>query len=63
MNGLYKEMNSHLQQLKDSTASGDAYNLQRGIETEIKRIAATAAIQFKKGDYFSYEEQDFSWLI
>ena len=43
-------------------AAGTAV-LKEGINAEMERVKATNATQFQKGDHFSYEEQDYSWLI
>ena len=62
MHDLYIELNQHVQDMKSLQEKGE-FNLQKGIIKEIQRIQDNNSIKFKKGDHFSYEEQNYSWLI
>ena len=55
MRNLYREVNAHVQEMKQATAEGKI-QLKTGIEKEMQRIKDTVSVTYKKGDYFSYEE-------
>ena len=62
MKELYKVLNAHAQEMKQSISAGE-FALQKGMIKELQRIKDNNAVKFKKGDYYTYEEQNYSWLI
>ena len=62
MRDLYKEITEHSNYIKKQETE-DNYTIKQGIMLEMDRIAQNKATKFNKGDYFTYEEQDYNWLI
>ena len=52
-------MDKHAQEMKQQSGM----KLQSKLEKIMERIEDTNAQTFKKGDHFSYQEQDYSWLL
>ena len=62
MRDLYKEITEHSNYIKKQEVE-ESYTIKQGIILEMDRIAQNKATKFNKGDYFTYEEQDYNWLI
>ena len=62
MRDLYKEITEHSNYIKKQETE-ENYTIKQGIMLEMDRIAQNKATKFNKGDYFTYEEQDYDWLL